>query len=140
MSSKIKTAIRIRPFLKSEINNGYSNSCIQVNPHRKEVQVHDGHQQKNFNFDYILDHQASQEDVYQQCAIDHLIEKSLQGYHSTIFAYGQTGSGKTHTMHGDEVESTEGIIPKIFTRLFQQMANNKQRTFCVFLSFLQIYN
>lgn len=35
MSSKIKAAIRIRPFLKSEINKGYSNSCIQVNPHRK---------------------------------------------------------------------------------------------------------
>jgi chromosomal replication initiation ATPase DnaA len=31
-----------------------------------------------------------------------MIDKALEGYHSTIFAYGQTGSGKTHTMQGSE--------------------------------------
>lgn len=29
-----------------------------------------------------------------------MIDKAIEGYHSTIFAYGQTGSGKTHTMQG----------------------------------------
>jgi hypothetical protein len=51
-----------------------------------------------------------------------LIERSLKGYHATIFAYGQTGSGKTYTMHGDEgAEGMEGIIPKLFRRLFEQI-------------------
>jgi len=31
-----------------------------------------------------------------------MIDKALEGYHSTIFAYGQTGSGKTFTMQGSE--------------------------------------
>jgi Cdc6-like AAA superfamily ATPase len=33
-----------------------------------------------------------------------MIEKALQGYHSTIFAYGQTGSGKSYTMQGGDRE------------------------------------
>lgn len=100
MSSKIKAAIRIRPFLKHEIKNGYTNSCIRANQQRKEVEVYDGHNRKNFNFDYIFNENTSQDDIYSECQVDHLIDKSLKGYHSTIFAYGQTGSGKTFTMHG----------------------------------------
>lgn len=32
-----------------------------------------------------------------------MLDRVIEGYHSTIFAYGQTGSGKTHTMQGAEV-------------------------------------
>lgn len=140
MSSKIKAAIRIRPFLKSEVKNGYTNSCIASEPGRKEVQVYEGQQSRNFNFDYILPEQASQEDVYQTCGIEHMIEKSLQGYHATIFAYGQTGSGKTHTMHGDESQANSGLIPKIFHSLCKHTQNNSQRAYSLSISFLQIYN
>lgn len=38
--------------------------------------------------------------MYDGCGVDHMIDKAIEGYHSTIFAYGQTGSGKTHTMQG----------------------------------------
>ena len=69
-----------------------------------------------------------------------MIEKSLKGYHSTIFAYGQTGSGKTYTMHGNDGQGDSGLIPKIFSRLFQQIAQSKDRTYSVYISFLQIYN
>lgn len=140
MSSKIKAAIRIRPFLKSEIKSGYNNSCIASDPTRKEVQVYEGQQSRNFNFDHILTEQASQDDLYQQCGIEHMIEKALQGYHATIFAYGQTGSGKTYTMHGDESQANSGIIPKIFQSLFRHTQNDRQRTYSISLSFLQIYN
>lgn len=81
--------------------------------------------------------------MYEQLNIDHLIDKSLKGYHSTIFAYGQTGSGKTYTMQGEEVaeeSASSGLIPKIFERLFQQIHASKERTYSVALSFLQIYN
>lgn len=104
MASKIKAAIRIRPFLKTESKNGYVNSHIKINANRKEVELLDNNTRKSFNFDYIFDQSVSQEQLYQQAHIDHLIEKSLKGYHSTIFAYGQTGSGKTYTMQGEELQ------------------------------------
>jgi Cdc6-like AAA superfamily ATPase len=31
-----------------------------------------------------------------------LINRVVDGYHSTIFAYGQTGSGKTYTIEGTD--------------------------------------
>lgn len=43
-------------------------------------------------------------------------------------------------MHGDEAEPHSGIIPKLFSNLFQQIKQQQDRTFSVFLSFLQIYN
>lgn len=43
-------------------------------------------------------------------------------------------------MHGEDSESCSGVIPKIFSRLFQQIDSNKERTYSVYLSFLQIYN
>ena len=36
--------------------------------------------------------------------VDELVNKTLEGYHSTIFAYGQTGSGKTFTMEGEHAK------------------------------------
>lgn len=56
-----------------------------------------------------------------------MIDKALEGYHSTIFAYGQTGSGKTHTMQGSEsVEDgcnihIDGVIPKVIKDLFRKV-------------------
>jgi len=29
-----------------------------------------------------------------------MLDKAIEGYHSTIFAYGQTASGKTYTIQG----------------------------------------
>ena len=37
MSSKIKAAIRIRPFLKNEVQNGYKNTYISSNKPKGEV-------------------------------------------------------------------------------------------------------
>jgi hypothetical protein len=37
MSSKIKAAIRIRPFLKNEAQNGYKNTNIRSNKSKGEV-------------------------------------------------------------------------------------------------------
>jgi hypothetical protein len=75
--------------------------------------------------------------------MDPLINRVVDGYHSTIFAYGQTGSGKTFTIEGD-TGANEGLIPRSILNLFRSI-NNKQQTnpglsFKVSLSFLQIYN
>lgn len=63
-----------------------------------------------------------------------MVQKVVEGYHSTIFAYGQTGSGKTYTMEGFDyadrggkkrqvsVEQTNpddlGIIPNAVGEVF----------------------
>lgn len=142
MSSKIKAGIRIRPFLKSEAQSGYINSCIRSNKAKGEVEVFEGQNHRKFNFDYIFDESSTQAEVYSTCEVDHLIEKALRGYHATIFAYGQTGSGKTYTMHGDELleGQAQGIIPQLFRRLYEQIGAVKGRSFVVSLSFLQIYS
>lgn len=76
-----------------------------------------------------------------------MIDRALEGYHSTIFAYGQTGSGKTHTMQGSEcVEdggsmNIDGVIPKAIKDLYRKIESfQHRRTFSISVSFLQIYN
>lgn len=69
-----------------------------------------------------------------------MIEKVLDGYHSTIFAYGQTGSGKTYTIEGPE--NNPGLILRSLEEMFVQLQNrnNNERVYKVMLSFVQIYN
>ena len=75
-----------------------------------------------------------------------MIDKALDGYHSTIFAYGQTGSGKTFTMQGtDLVEESkkstlDGLIPRVIGDLYRKTKSFSNRTFIISVSFLQIYN
>lgn len=75
-----------------------------------ETMVDDGTSQ--FSFDGICSEFATQEEVYNRIAKDH-IEELMLGKNTTIFAYGQTASGKTHTMFGDlSNENMYGIIPR----------------------------
>lgn len=102
--STIKTAVRIRPFLTTEIQQNYRNTRLAVSLDRREVSLKDDatNQKRSFRFDYLLGQECDQDEVFAQCGIDDMIGKALDGYHSTIFAYGQTGSGKTFTMQGEE--------------------------------------
>ena len=146
MSYKIKAAIRVRPFLPSELKNGYRNSNISIDQNKKEIYVLENSSKRAFNFDYLFPEDASQEDVYKNCKIDSMIDRAIEGYHSTIFAYGQTGSGKTHTMQGDEKiddgsrSQLNGLIPQAVFNLFKKIQSHPDRTFCISVSFLQIYN
>ena len=107
MASKIKAAIRVRPFLPSELKNGYRNSSLSIDQQNKEIFISEDSSKRAFHFDHLFGQDASQEDVYKGCKIDSMIDRAIEGYHSTIFAYGQTGSGKTHTMQGAEVVEEE---------------------------------
>ncbi len=54
--SSIKTAVRIRPFLQTEITQQYRNTRLAVNLDRKEVSVKEegGNQRRSYRFDYLL--------------------------------------------------------------------------------------
>ena len=69
----------------------------------------------------------------------------MEGYNATILAYGQTGTGKTHTMEGFKYNGSDpsrGIVPRSMEEIFHyiQMQSNKNFTFMVRASYLQIYN
>lgn len=56
-------------------------------------------QHQGFQFAHAFSEQASDEDVYHQCAFP-AVEHVRAGKVATLFMFGQTGSGKTHTMRG----------------------------------------
>lgn len=120
MSSTIKTAVRVRPLLPSEIEQKYRNTKLLLNPNKNEVVLMDS-SKKTFHCDYLLTSEASQEEVFVKCGVPEMIEKSLEGYHSTIFAYGQTGSGKSFTMQGGEDAVNDGLINRISKCLFAKI-------------------
>ena len=50
-----------------------------------------------------------------------MVQRVIEGYHSTIFAYGQTGSGKTYSIEGGDGEEKEGIVPRAIRDLFRMI-------------------
>jgi kinesin family protein C1 len=50
-----------------------------------------------------------------------LVQRVVEGYHSTIFAYGQTGSGKTFTIEGPNKIDYMGLIPRSIKNLFNSI-------------------
>ena len=62
---------------------------------------------------------TSQQQVFEKCGVNELIDSALEGYATTIFAYGQTGSGKTYTMMGKEsLLASDGWLPDSNDGLF----------------------
>ncbi|KAF9115672.1 hypothetical protein BGX27_006916 [Mortierella sp. AM989] len=81
--------------------------------------------QRYFTFDQVFSTDATQEEVYRG-SVKRMVDKFMEGYNVTIMAYGQTSSGKTYTM-GTAAQtsesrggSSEGIIPRAMTQLFQE--------------------
>lgn len=130
------------------------------------VNTEDNRQSKTFKFDRVFDGSATQEEVFRKIQIANIVNKVVEGYHSTIFAYGQTGSGKTYTMEGyqyqiepqnkqamkssrnckpviDPSSPNVGLIPRAISCLFGMIEGHSKlytRSYKVYCSFLQIYN
>lgn len=83
---------------------------------------------------------ANQEEIY-NCTALRIVENVMNGYNGTIFAYGQTGTGKTHTMEGkDDPIDMQGITPRAFRQIFEEIKLSENKEFLVRASFLEIYN
>lgn len=50
-----------------------------------------------------------------------LVHSLMQGTNALVFAYGVTNSGKTYTIHGNEANGSEGILPRIFRSGFTML-------------------
>ncbi|EPR79261.1 Kinesin family protein [Spraguea lophii 42_110] len=94
---------------------------------------------KSYNFPststlYNVD--STQEDVFVN-SVQPVIDRSLEGYNSTVMVYGQTGSGKTYTMGiGLDVitEREYGIVLNSLEYIFNKGEHS------VSCTFIEIYN
>jgi hypothetical protein len=67
--------------------------------HRERASLKSDFTPLGFEFDGILDTDATQHDVYGE--VEGVCLSALHGYNSCVMTHGQTGAGKTYTMVGD---------------------------------------
>lgn len=93
--------------------------------------------QQSFTFDSIFKPDQTNNHIFNS-VISNICEKSIQGYHGSVFTYGQTSSGKTFTMNG--TLSQPGIIPQAINYCFELIQKYANREFLFRVSYLEIYN
>jgi kinesin family protein 4/21/27 len=145
MSGKVipvKVALRIRPLISKEINDG-CRECLEVVPSEPQVIIGSD---KPFTFDYVFGSTCQQEDLYTQ-VVEPLMDTYFNGYNVTVLAYGQTGSGKTYSMgtcatintSNVDDEMNNAVIPRVIKEIFTRIDNQKEKSdFLVKVSFLEV--
>jgi len=73
---------------------------------------------KIYEFDKVLDENAKQEELYNDC-VQPLLTEFFNGENVLLFAYGTTSSGKTFTMRGDG--RNPGVVPRCISDIFQSV-------------------
>ena len=155
-SERVQVAIRVRPALKREIEDGTLNCSIFADKNNRKLFVsRDGKpfilsptstalpdNVLVFGADSVYPQNESTMEVYSNSGARDAVMASLLGEDSTILAYGQTSSGKTFTM-GTGQDKCIGICQlaalDIFTTL-QHESETAQHERRVRASFIQIYN
>uniref|UniRef100_A0A183TVX3 Kinesin motor domain-containing protein n=1 Tax=Toxocara canis TaxID=6265 RepID=A0A183TVX3_TOXCA len=132
----VRVAVRVRPFSQREQAES-ARPCVSCYEENNQVAING----KMFAFDHVFDTGASQENVYEACALP-MLECLFKGYNCTLLAYGQTGSGKTYTMGTEETSESmsserRGIIARMVDAIFQQIGSSQR--FKVSVSMLEIY-
>ena len=132
----VRVTVRLRPLNTKELGEGQT---VGWQYNNKTILDNTGQGKKSYNYDSVLGPNSTNDQAYTDIAA-HLVEKSLNGYNTTVFAYGQTGSGKTWTMMGDDDGKYPGIIPRALDSMFQKISADKDRNYLLRCSFLELYN
>jgi kinesin family protein 18/19 len=145
--SNILVAVRVRPLLKKEREQGCKNIIrvldrkvvVLLDPgvHSDDVLRAKRNREKRYAFDYAFDTLTSQEEIYDNTT-GFLLNGVLNGYNATVFAYGATGSGKTYTMLGSD--NQPGLIFLTLYNLFYKISLLEDKKYRVLLSYIEIYN
>jgi len=150
-SPNIKVCVRLRPFIKEEIEGDRSGGqcvlCVAMPTINKLTLFGEERDKREFEFDrcywsHSKEHElyATQETLYQELGTD-MITQALNGFNNCIFAYGQTGSGKSFSVLGGKEISDQGLLPRIVSGLFQSLDEIGSGTiYKCRVSFLEIYN
>ncbi|KAK2961217.1 putative Chromosome-associated kinesin KIF4B [Blattamonas nauphoetae] len=140
--AKIRTVIRIRPFLPSEDVERCLNVLKDSTSGGKatHLQVFDRvtFQTNTSRFDGCYDEDNTQMDLF-SAEIQPSLSHCFNGINFTVFAYGMTGSGKTFTMQGPP--NNPGIIPLLVQDLFRQAKTHGlgSKKVTIELGFVEIY-
>ncbi|XP_071956300.1 kinesin-like protein KIF13A isoform X3 [Antedon mediterranea] len=149
--SKVKVAVRVRPFNRREISLG-TKCCVEMEGNTTYLLPFSGKgsdrkSKKTFNYDHCFcsmednsPNFSGQSKVFECLGLD-LLDNSFEGYNACIFAYGQTGSGKSFTMMG--TEDNKGLTPRLCDTLFERILEedtNDSLSFKVEVSYIEIYN
>eukprot|EP00397_Hematodinium_sp_SG-2012_P009447 GEMP01009531.1.p1 GENE.GEMP01009531.1~~GEMP01009531.1.p1 ORF type:complete len:1031 (+),score=265.63 GEMP01009531.1:104-3196(+) len=126
----VTVACRMRPLLPNEDVG----SVVVVDP---TVSVNAAQGERTFSFDHAFDPETTDDVIWEKLKLNQLTRKVLDGFHTTVMAYGQTSSGKTYTIDGGAEES--GVVCRAAHALFEQMQQDKDRSYVVRVSYLQLY-
>lgn len=137
-SNNISVCVRIRP-----INHRAATIPIQCDT--KTIMIEDefsrskSYTRQNYTFDRVFSPEQSNFDIYKE-ALDEEIDRSLQGFNTTLLMYGITGSGKTHTVFGSlnagDIEG--GQEPGVIYYCFKKLRETENCS--IKLSYIEIYN
>eukprot|EP00913_Durusdinium_trenchii_P032636 g30548.t1 len=110
--------------------SGKSGSVLTVSP---------GIGIRNWGFQSVFDHTASQCDVHDQCGL-RLAVGLMNGKSGALIVYGQTGSGKTHTMFGGAACS-DGLVSTITDDVLLAIERRREAGFEVHLgaSYVEVF-
>ncbi|GIL67866.1 hypothetical protein Vafri_21146 [Volvox africanus] len=110
--NRIQVVVRVRPVLPHELTDEVAVTC-STDARKLQVLLPDRlagganllpgatrSGARSYEFDACLPGNTTQEELYETCGLQELVEAALDGYCVTVFAFGQTGSGKTHTIIG----------------------------------------
>ncbi|CAG0889433.1 unnamed protein product [Darwinula stevensoni] len=126
---KIRVAVRLRPINKRELELKSQNivkidgSQVTLNHPSQGSKLETGKRgAKVFTYDHCFD--SSDPDI--------------PSYASQAKVYEALRSGKSYTMMG--TESQRGLIPRLSDDIFKRIQDSKEESFCVEMSYMEIYN
>lgn len=153
----VKVAVRVRPFNEREMKQDAS-VCIKMKGATTTIVDPATGKAKPYTFDFSFwstdgfrtredgywepengSNYADQRIVYEALGAQ-VLDNAWQGYHCCLFAYGQTGAGKSYSMVG--YGGNRGIVPIACDEIFKRINANedKNTTYQVQFSMLEIYN
>jgi len=149
--TRIKVAVRVRPFNKREL--GLGSPCIvemskMANGEQTLIRhgEADERNQHKFTYDHSFWSFNKRDDTFcpQGAVYDAvgkpIVDNALEGFNNTVFAYGQTGSGKTYSMMGNPDD--KGLIPRLCDDLFGRISKMQEpgKETAVECAYFEIYN
>ncbi len=91
----------------------------------------------SYTLDHVYGAQSTTKELYQR-SIKSLVDRAMEGYHSSILAYGQTSTGKTFTMTG--TRDSPGLIPLTIADCFRYVQKSQEsREYLIRVSYLEVY-
>lgn len=137
--------LRIRPFIKNEIENKNFKSMFQefkntFNFNADSINIvhalnNDKILDKKYELDYIFNQTSTQDAIYNEISI--LVNSLFNGNNICILAYGQTCTGKTYSIEG-HLSKNPGILLRTGKEIFEY--GRKYESFKLSITIVEIYN